>query len=73
MFCKHKFHNLILMVGLIGTGFTASSFLKLNEFKHLVVLFLLFQVLFLLFTICIIIYFLLLFQDVYYIPCLLVC
>lgn len=35
------------MVGLLGTGVTTSSFLKFNEFKHLVVWFLLFQVLFL--------------------------
>lgn len=35
------------MVGLLDTGVTTSSFLKFNEFKHLVVLFLLFQILFL--------------------------
>lgn len=33
------------MVGLLDTGVTTSSFLKFNELKHLVVLFLLFQIL----------------------------
>ena len=45
--CKHNFHNLILVVGLLDTGVTTNSFFKFNEFKHLVVLFLLFQILFL--------------------------